>query len=138
MNFIKSIFTAAPGSQFNYYTTMIVIALLLIISSIVISQIYNKKKKDDLAFKKLFKKVAGRLFLFGALIGFFTAVRYESIPYFSMRLWLYLTLLVTVLYVAKTIHTFVKVYPMKKSISVKRHSSPKKEKNVYLPNKSRK
>jgi len=111
---------------------MIAFIVLLTISSIAFAQIYNKKKREDIAFKKLFKKVSGRLLLFGGLIAFFTAVRYESIPYFSMRIWLYITLLGTIAYIGKTLHTYIKVYPTKK------HSKPKKVKNVYLPSKKKK
>jgi len=139
MNFIKSIFSSTPGPDFGYYTLMILISILLVIASIVFGQIYNRKRKDDIAFKKLFKKVPARLFILGALIAFLTAVRYESIPYFSMRLWLYLSLLATVLYLGKTIHTYVKIYPTKHQMAAKRHLAPQDEKkSAYLPNKKRK
>ncbi len=110
MQFFSSLFAANPGTQFKYYILMLVVIGLLVIKSIVFAQMYKKKKKHDLAFKHFFKKTAGRLLLFAFFLAVFTASRYEAIPYFSMRLWLYLTVILLIYFVGKTAYIYKEKY----------------------------
>lgn len=76
----------------KFYIPLIILTLALIVGSYIFSRTYNKKKKNDFAFKRIFKKLSKRLLLLGILIGLLTILRYENIIYFSMRIWLYLSL----------------------------------------------
>lgn len=135
MEFFSSLFAANPGTQFKYYILMLVLIAVLVIKSIVFAQIYKKKKKHDLAFKHFFKKTAGRLLLFAFLLGLFTASRYEAIPYFSMRLWLYLTILFLIYFLGKTAYIYKEKYlPEKKHAESKLMA--KAEKSHAKVNKS--
>ncbi len=143
MNTISSLFyyffTPNPGSQFKFYIPMIVLITLLIAGGIVFSIIYKRKKRKDLTFKKLFQKTATRLVLLGILFLILTVVRYESIPYFSMRIWLYLSFLLLAIFFYLTIRTFKIKYPKEKENLEKRtHNMKKREtENRYLPNKKK-
>jgi len=110
MNFIKGIFEIAPA-EFSYDKAALASVILLIIGAVVFSQIYKKKKKEDIAFKKLFKKTSSHLVSFAIAFSFLVAVRYEEIIYFSMRLWLYLTVLGFIYWLYRTIKKYKVDYP---------------------------
>lgn len=143
MNTISSLFyyflSPNPGSQFKFYIPMIILVALLIIGGIVFSVIYKKRKKKDLAFKKLFQKTATRSVLLGILFLVLTLVRYESIPYFSMRIWLYLSFLLLLFFLYTTIKTFKVKYPKEKENLEKRshHMKKRETEKRYLPNKKK-
>ncbi|MFA6992069.1 MAG: hypothetical protein WC269_02195 [Candidatus Gracilibacteria bacterium] len=133
------LFKAIPGSNFKYTIPVLVVAVLLILAGIVFGYIYNKKKKDDFAFKRLFKKTGSRLVLMGILFLVLVGVRYENIPYFSMRIWLYLSALLLLYVIYKLGKNFFKDYPKEREnmfSSLKAHAA-KKEENRYLPNKNK-
>ena len=91
-NFFYYFVNPNPGSAFNYYTPAIVFIVLLAIGAAAFSIIYKKRKKNDPVFKRMFRLTAGRMFLFAFLFAILLGLRYEAIPYFSMRLWSYITL----------------------------------------------
>lgn len=134
---ISNVFSTLPGAQFKYYIPMLILVFALIIGGVVFSIIYKKKKKEDFAFKRLFAKTSKRLILFGILFLVLTMVRYENIPYFSMRLWLYSSILLFVYFAYKTITVYYKDYPREKSNVHNNMAIHKKKvvKNNYLPNK---
>src|SRR3989338_1716190 len=86
-------FAKTPEANFQYYKILIILVILLIGGGIAFSAYYKLRKKNDPAFKRLFKKTATRLVLLGIMFGLLTLLRYERIPYFSMRIWLYLGVL---------------------------------------------
>ncbi|MCC7469791.1 MAG: hypothetical protein IT284_01485 [Bacteroidetes bacterium] len=137
MEFIKTMlsyfFYPVPGVQFKFYLPMLILAAILIIGGMVFGKIYKRMKKEDQSFKRLFPKTANQLVLSGLLILFLTAVRYEKIPYFSMRIWIYLSL-IWVLYLAyKNIKNYKVKYPQEKLFEEsKKHVS---KNHSYLPNK---
>ncbi len=139
MNFLSYIFNKAPGSEFLYLYPLLIFGVALIIGSIVESVIYKKRKKHDYAYKRLFKSLSNRLALFGMLFIALAAFRYENIPYFSMRLWLFAAILGFVYLAYKYIQKFRKDYPREKNnIEVNLKAKPsKKEENRYLPNKKK-
>ena len=139
MSFLTYLFSPEPGKDFLYYYPMLGLAATLIIGSIVASIIYKKRKKHDYAYKRLFKNLSTRLVTLGLIFIVLTAVRYENIPYFAMRLWIYLSLLLLAYFAYKYIKTARVDYPREKT-NVKtnlRKVDTKKEENRYLPNKKK-
>lgn len=133
-NIVNYLFSKNPGQNFSFYTELIVLIALLMIAAIVFSQIYKRRKKYDFAFKRLFKKLSGRLILLAILFAVLTILRYENIPYFSMRILLYISLLLLLYFIYKTARTFRVEYPKEKqNTSLLKQTAPKEKK--YLPNK---
>lgn len=110
MEFLKNLFAANPGTSFSYYLPMLIFIGLLVVASIVFGQIYKSKKKHDLTFKHFFKKTSGRLMVFAIVLAVLVGCRYEAIPYFSMRIWLYGMTLWTIYFIGKTIYTYKESY----------------------------
>lgn len=131
---LQYFFTTSPGSEMKFYIPLIILSLALIVGSIVFSKIYNKKKKSDFAFKRLFKKLSKRLFILGALVGLLTVLRYENIIYFSMRIWLYLSLGIIIFTAYKYIKIYKIEYPKEKS-NTKNILIKKKKDNPYTAKK---
>lgn len=135
------IFEKIPGQQFSLYIPFIVLIAALFTGSIIFSYIYKNRKKTDFAFKRIFKKLSRDLAGFAILYTFLLLVRYENIPYFSMRFWLYLTTLLLVFQAYRYIKKWKVDYPREnENISLKRHANirKKQETKQYLPNKKRK
>jgi len=143
MEFIKNVFkyffSPAPGSEFSFYIPVIILAVLLIIGSVVFSIIYKKKKRSDFAYKRLFKKLAGRCSIFAIIFLFLIGLRYENIPYFAMRLWIYLAAGVFLYFVYRYAKILKVDYPKEKANLAHKHkiSNGKKEVNSYLPSKKK-
>lgn len=141
MNYITStlkyFFNTTPGSEFSFYIPLIILAGILIIGSIVFSMVYSKKKKTDFAFKRLFKKLSSRFITIGIILLVLIALRYENIPYFSMRIWLYLLFLVFLYIIYKYIKTLKVDYPREKENVKTLISKSSKETPRYLPSKKK-
>ncbi|MEK7086131.1 MAG: hypothetical protein AAB953_03915 [Patescibacteria group bacterium] len=114
MNFIKYLLSPNPGTAFKFYIPLAILIVVLIATAIAFSIIYNHRKKQDFAFKRLFKRTSTHLLLLGLLLLFLTGVRYENIPYFSTRILLYLSLLLLLYFLYKTIKTYRVDYPREK------------------------
>lgn len=137
-SFISYLFDVLPGPFGNMATPMITLTVILIISSVLFRLFYLKKRKKDFAFKRLFKKTGTRLLLFGIFFGLITIFRFEGIPYFSMRIWLYAGLLLFLYFIYFTAKTYKIDYPREsENIRLNSHKS-KNEGNKYLPNKKKK
>lgn len=137
----RNLFVSIPGQEFAYYTSMIILATTLVVGGIIFSIIYNKKKKHDFAFKRLFKKVSRNMVLMGILFGFLSIVRYEAIPFFSMRIWIYLSLLGLIFLAYRYIKLWKADYPREKENVTIRQATKAKNKeteNKYLPHKRKK
>lgn len=134
----KYLFNSNPGTAFKYYIPLLILASVLVISSIAFSAYYKKRKKVDFAFKRLFKSLSNRLILFGILLFILIAVRYENIPYFSMRIWLYILLLVLLYFVYRYLKVCTVKYPKERINADTKRQYVKKEENKYLPNKKKK
>ena len=131
------LFAINPGPAFKYYVPLIIISALLIISSMVFSTIYKQRKKHDFAFKRLFRKTSSTMLIFGILFLLLVALRYENIPYFSMRIWLYLAILAILYFTYRYIKKYLVDYPREKQNAQSKHVKVTKEEKVYLPNKKR-
>ncbi len=113
-SFFFYLFYPLPGHQFKFYIPLLVLSFLLIVGGIIFSVFYKNKKKEDFALKRLFQKTSKRLVLLGLLFLFLVAVRYENIPYFSMRIWIYVSLGLLLFFFYKTIKTLKVDYPREK------------------------
>ena len=131
-------FTSIPGKEFAYYNYFYAFIGLLIIGSIIFSQTYKKKKKTDLAFKKLFKNVSNRLMTFGIIFGLLVLLRYEQIPYFSMRALLYLTGGLFTYWLYKTVKTYKTTYLKAKQDQDNKKSTKNAKKKVKTYSASKK
>lgn len=131
-SFATYMFNIMPGSQFKFYIPMIAICLILLLGSLLFGFLYKNKKKEDLAFKHYFKKTANRLSLMGMLFLLLILVRYENIPYFSMRIWTYLSFLLLAYFIYKYLKTYFVDYTKERHNLHNKVFSPE---NKYLPNK---
>lgn len=132
-NIVNYLFSRNPGQNFSFYTELIILIALLFVAAIVFSQIYKRRKKYDFAFKRLFRKLSGRLILLAILFTVLTIFRYENIPYFSMRILLYIGLLLLLYFLYKIVKTYKVDYPKEKQNSPVTRSAATEKK--YLPNK---
>lgn len=138
-NIVKNIFAADPGPTFKYYVVLLVVAILLIIWGVVFSRIYDKKKKTDFAFKRCFKNLSKTMVLFGCLFLLLLAVRYEGIPYFSMRLWLYSSTLIFLYLIYHYVQVYrVKYTKEKENLKINAKETLENKKTSYSPSKRRK
>lgn len=133
---VKYFFARNPGQNFEFYTEFIILIAALLVAAVAFSQIYRRRKKYDFAFKRIFGKVANRLTLLAILLTVLIIFRYENIPYFSMRILLYLAILLLLYFIYQTVKKFKVDYPREKqNISNKPATAPE---NKYLPNKKKK
>lgn len=136
-NFLSNTIKAAPGTEFKYYYVMAGLIAILLIGAYVFKRYFAYKvKHNDFVFKHIFKKVPVRMVYFSIGFIFLTAVRYENIPYFAMRLWMYLLLLGLIVTIAYYVYKFIKVYP--KELQNFRARSVTKQETVYTPHKKKK
>lgn len=137
MNSIKSIFSyffsPVPGPQFKFYIPLIILIIALIAGGIAFSIFYKKKKKEDLAFKRLFKNTSKRLILFGILFLVLIMSRYQQIPYFSMRILIYISLAALMFFTYKTVKTAKIEYPEK----ISQKSTNKRSDRKYTAKKKK-
>ncbi|MBT3865081.1 hypothetical protein HOE67_03315 [Candidatus Peregrinibacteria bacterium] len=142
METIKAFFgyflESTPGQDFKYYYILLALIVLLIVGSFLFKRIHkNKTNNKDFIFKTMFKKVPPRLIYFAIGLIFLAAVRYENIPYFAMRLWLYLVLLGLAVMLGFYAYKYFKKYP-KELENFQNRPKNKPQENNYLPNKKRK
>ncbi len=140
MEFISYLLDPKPGSAFQYYIPAIVFTVLIAIAAIAFRHIYNSKKKSDPVFRKTFRNTQRNFWLFFGLFAFLIAVRYENIPYFSMRLWL----LVAGLWFAYAIRRGLLRYKNQYKVQTEKEASRKAQSeqnaamNKYTPSKKKK
>lgn len=128
-NFILYLFNPSPGRSFEYYYFIGAIIAILIILGITL-YIYIKKNRDDKTFRKLFKKYPSKLWTLAVLLALYLFIRYNYVPFFSMRFLLYILLAVTVYRGYQITNTYLKIYPEAKKDREKRHNQ-----NRYKINK---
>jgi len=134
-NIIIYLFNPTPGRSFAYYyfiSTLIVVLFLLGL----FLKLYIKKNKEDKTFKKLFKQEPKKLWYLTIILLVYLFVRYYYVPFFSMRMLLFITIGVIIYKAYQLINIYLKLYPAekklreekleKKKYSIKR--KPKKKK----------
>ena len=140
MEILSYFFSLRPGSTFSYYIHLIIIAVLVIAFALTL-QIVIKKHPENRALKKLFGKLPAKMKWASAIILFLLAVRYENIPYFSMRVLLYATVLWLGWLFVKHVYLLIKVYPEERAFYFRHHqekAANKDKKKTYTTAKKRK
>lgn len=132
MNYL---FNISPGPNFNFYIPLFILAGILILGGLVFSFYYDKKKKEDVVFKRMFRKLGTHSVLLGLLMIFLAAVRYENIPYFSMRFLLFLSLLLIAFVGYKYVRKYKVEYP--KEVENVQNRPVKKDEKRYVAAKSK-
>lgn len=131
---LKYFFATSPAGEFHFYIPLAILIGLLAIASIAQAVIYKNKKKNDFAYKRLFKNLSKRFVTFAVLFLVYILARYENIPYFSMRIWLYVIGLIGLYIAYRYIKKYVVDYP-KEKVNFESAHPGKKQENKYLPNK---
>lgn len=134
-NFFHYFFQSIPGTEFRYYIPLAIFIVLLLVAALAFSLIYRTKKKTDFAFKRLFKNLPKRLILIAILSLVYLLVRYENIPYFSMRIWLYVIIGLFIFFSYRYLKAYKVSYPKEKTNFEIAHPTKKANKKSYLPNK---
>ena len=137
---LEYLFEKAPGQAFNYYTVVLAVVALLAIGSFAFKNICKKRARErDFVFKKMFRKVPSRMIYFAIGLLFLVVVRYENIPYFSMRILLYLLLLGIAVTAGWYLYKYFKVYPKERDNFESRQAikTVEETKTKYLPNKKK-
>ena len=140
METINSIFSnileATPGREFRYYYVMLGLIVILFVGSFVLKKYTaHKIKTKDFVFKNMFKKISPRLIYFGIGFIFLILLRYENIPYFAMRLWLYLTLIGLIAFLGRNLYKYIKIYPKEYENFKNRQRTKTPNEKIYLPSK---
>jgi len=128
-NLILYFFSPLPEGPFRFMYFFIVLGAISLIGGIVL-KVYLKKQKNDKIFKKLFRDLPGKLILIGILEGLYVLVRWQRLPYLSLRFLNYLVLAYVIYVVFHYVQLYIKVYP-----EDKKHREAQIKKNQYLPRK---
>lgn len=136
MSFLLSIlqyfFEPLPVGPFKFMYFFIALAALSLIASIAF-RFYLKKQKEDKIFRKLFKNLPGKMQFFAILEAAYILVRYERMPYLSMRFLNYCVLAYGIYLAVHYVQLYFKVYPAEK-----KHREHQLKINKYLPRKHKK
>lgn len=140
MEILKYFFALNPGSTFSYYIPVLVYCGLLIVGGYAVDFYIKKTKNENRTFKSMFGSLPKKLRWLGFITLFLLATRYENIPYFSMRIWLYLSLAVFLYLAGKYVYLFVKKYPSEKAFyqAHKARMHEDQDKKVYTMKKKKK
>lgn len=125
-------FEITPSGRFDYMYLFIILAVITLILSIA-GHIYLKQHKGDKIFRKLFSSVPGKLQMLAILLGLYVFVRYERMPFLSMRFLNYIILGTGIYLLIRYAKIYLKIYP-----EAKRHHENQLKLNKYLPRKKSK
>ncbi len=98
--------------------------LIFFLGLIFLRSIIKKFAPDSKYFRKSIKKKTGKLIVLGILGFIFVIARFSAVPYFSMRIWLYLTFLLSLIFGIMTCQKVSKEY-QKRLASVDRETQKK-------------
>lgn len=114
-------FHPSPGRSFEYYYFIGALIAILVVLAIVLHIYIKKMNREDKTFRKLFKRYPSRLWTLAVLFTLYLLIRYNFVPFFSMRFLLYILLGVTVYLGYQMINTYLKIYPEAKKLREKQH-----------------
>lgn len=126
---LSYIFSPIPGKAFGFYYPLIVLIILLVAFAGFLF-ITVKKSKEDKTFKRLFRNYPAKLITVAACLGIYLLARYTAVPFLSMRVLLYVALIVLGILAYQIINLYLNKYPQEK----KKHADLM-EKNKYIPKK---
>lgn len=128
---LKYYFATRPDPDFQFTKlTLAVIAFFFLLSLAL--KIYRKKYAKDVILKKMIKRYPSRLLAFGTALLLLLLFRETGIPFFSMRIWWVLWLLIFLYWVVRTLISFKKEYRRRFN-----QAKQKAIKTKYLPRKKR-
>ncbi len=125
-------FSPNPGRAFEYYYAIGALILVFFLLTFGI-YFYATKHKEDKAFKKLFRNYPTKFVILAVLLAMYLFIRYNNVPFFSMRFMMYILLISSAYVIYAVIMTFYKKYPEEKNRREKRL-----EQNKYIPKKKKK
>jgi len=132
LNLLQYLFQPLPLGQFKFYYILVIIAVAALVASIAL-KLFLRKQKEDKIFKKLFRNLPGKLFTIAILEGLYVLVRFEEMPYVSIR-FLNLVILIYAAYIVFHYgQIYYKIYPAEK-----KHHQEQIRLNRYLPRKNHK
>lgn len=115
-------FESNPGGDFLFGYLL----LLFFIGLFFIGPICEKRAAEDKYMRKSMKNQFWKFYFLGSFGLILVLARFASVPVFSMRIWLYLVLVASVVIMALTFRTIQKDYK-KRLDSVKREKKKQKE-----------
>lgn len=107
------LFHPNPGKAFQYYYFVGTLVVLLAALGIFI-HVYIKKSREDKSFRKLFRRYPSKLWTLAISLGLYLLIRYNQVPFFSMRFLFYVLLALTIYLLYLMINTYLKSYPAEK------------------------
>lgn len=113
---------------FNYLPQFMTFAAIMVGIGLIISALRSFVIKDKNT-KKTLKPFPSIFFWYGIIAFFLTWMRYETIPYLSLRLWwpiFDISLILSLIFAIKSVK-------QKAAIRVKRATQPKKQSDPYSP-----
>ena len=122
-------FEPLPSGPFKYMNILIAVAATCIVAAIAL-RIYLKKQKEDKIFRKLFRELPGKLLFFALTELVYVLVRYERMPYLSIRFLNYMILAYGLYILVMSAKNYLKIYP-----AAKQHHDNQVKMNQYLPRK---
>lgn len=131
LDILQYFFEPLPSGQFKYLNALIIVAVVTMLISIAL-RIHLKKQKENKIFRKLFRDLPGKLQLFALSEGVYLLVRYERMPYLSMRVLNYMIWAYGIYTVFRAAQSYLKIYP-----SEKKHHDHQLKLNQYLPRKKK-
>ena len=131
-NILTYLFSPFAATSFNYgkYTMAYAIALILIgigIKALIVI------KKNNKALRRTFKVAPGEFIWLGVILAMLVGARETGVAYLSMRFLMFLVIGISIYYIYKNIHRYIKKYPEIQRLS-KGRSTNKNEK-TYSTNK---
>ncbi len=136
MSFLSTVyqyfFASNPTGPFKFLYVFIAAVVLLVAGAIAL-KIFLKKHKEDKIFRKLFRDLPGKLFAIAFMEAIYVLVRFERMPYLSMRFLNYLIFAYAAYVAFHYAQLYFKVYP-----ADKKHHEEQLKLNRYLPRKHKK
>ncbi len=126
---LQYLFDPLPVGPFKYLYVLIAVAAISLVASVAL-RIYLKQQKDDKILRKLFRKLPGKLQIFALTEAVYILVRYERMPYLSIRFLNYIILAYGIFVAVNAAQLYFKVYPAEK-----KHHEQQLKLNKYLPRK---
>lgn len=140
MEILSYLFSLSPGFGFNYYTPLFIYCGIVFVGSYGLDFYIKKHKNENRVLKSMFGSLPSKLRWLSIVTAFLVLTRYQNIPYFSMRAWLFISLLVAVYLTVKYLRLLIQKYPAEKAFYMKKrtHSEENSTKKVYSMKKKRK
>ncbi|HLG25487.1 MAG TPA: hypothetical protein VI588_01680 [Candidatus Gracilibacteria bacterium] len=125
-------FQPNPSRLFQYAIPLWILTAMLIAAAVFII-VRIRASKNDKSFKKTFRSYPTRLITAAVLLALYLLSRGSAVPFFSMRLMLFVVLGITGYLIYRLMKAYTREYPEEKKL---RHD--REELNKYIPRKKRK